>query len=130
MAEINGFSGGLLSNNEGISEKRNLWPFQSVTTCGSIDSFKYCGGTQKDFVRFLDIAKGSIHEVQYFIHLSERLECFSQDDAEKLLAGQISATLRSEIGGMLAQISNDQSVFRAAETIYLIVTSPEYAYQR
>ena len=50
--------------------------------------------------------------------------------ADKLLAGNISETLRTEIAGMLALIPVDQTNFRAAEVIYLIVTSPEYAYQR
>ena len=50
--------------------------------------------------------------------------------AGKLLAGEISATLRQEIAGILAVIPPDQGLLRAAETIYLIATSPEYAYQR
>ncbi len=48
----------------------------------------------------------------------------------KLLAGQVSATLRAEIEGMLLRIPADQALLRAAETIYLVVTSPEFAYQR
>jgi len=50
--------------------------------------------------------------------------------AGKLLAGEISATLRNEIAGMLALIPETNTVARAAETIYFVVTSPEYAYQR
>jgi uncharacterized protein (DUF1800 family) len=50
--------------------------------------------------------------------------------ADKLLAGQISATLRTEILGMLDRIPVDQTLLRAAETIYLVATSPEFAYQR
>ena len=50
--------------------------------------------------------------------------------AGKLAAGQISATLRTEIAGMLALIPADQANLRAAEAIYLLVTSPEYAYQQ
>ena len=50
--------------------------------------------------------------------------------ADKLLAGQISDTLRTEIDGMLARIPGDQGLLRAAETIYLVVTSPEYAFQQ
>jgi uncharacterized protein (DUF1800 family) len=50
--------------------------------------------------------------------------------ANKLLAGQITATLRSEIDGMLQRIPTDQALLRAAETIYLVVTSPEFAYQQ
>ena len=50
--------------------------------------------------------------------------------ADKLLAGQISATLRNETIGMVELIPADQTLARAAEAIYLVVTSPEYAYQR
>lgn len=50
--------------------------------------------------------------------------------AGKLLGGDISTTLRNEIAGMLALIPETEAAVRAAETIYLIVTSPEYAYQR
>lgn len=50
--------------------------------------------------------------------------------ADKLLAGQISDTLRNETIGMVQLIPADQTLARAAEAIYLVVTSPEYAYQR
>ena len=50
--------------------------------------------------------------------------------AGKLLGGQISDTLRNEIAGMLALVPENESALRAAETIYYVTTSPEYAYQR
>lgn len=50
--------------------------------------------------------------------------------AGKLLAGEISTTLRDEIAAILATIPPDQGLLRAAETIYLVSTSPEFAYQR
>ena len=50
--------------------------------------------------------------------------------ADKLLAGRISDTLRTETIGMVELIPADQALARAAEAIYLVVTSPEYAYQR
>jgi len=50
--------------------------------------------------------------------------------ARKLLAGEISDTLRVEIIGMLGLIPEANSSLRIAETVYLIVTSPEFAYQR
>ena len=50
--------------------------------------------------------------------------------ADKLLAGDISDTLRNEIAGMLALIPDTDTAVRAAETIYFVVTSPEFAYQR
>ena len=40
--------------------------------------------TVKDFLRFLDIAKGSINEVQYFVHLASRLHYFPEEDTEAL----------------------------------------------
>ena len=50
--------------------------------------------------------------------------------AGKLLGGEISDTLRTETAGMLALVPDTEPALRAAETIYLITTSPEYAYQR
>ena len=50
--------------------------------------------------------------------------------AGKLLGGEISDTLRAEITGMVERIPETDTAFRAAETIYFVVTSPEYAYQR
>lgn len=50
--------------------------------------------------------------------------------AGKLLGGQISSTLRNEIAGMLALIPDTETALRAAETIYFVATSPEYAHQR
>lgn len=53
--------------------------------------------------------------------------------AEKLLAGRISGALRAELTNMIGRIrlaapGNDVAV--VAEAIYLVVSSPEYAYQR
>ncbi|NNC76760.1 MAG: DUF1800 domain-containing protein [Woeseiaceae bacterium] len=50
--------------------------------------------------------------------------------AGKLLGGEISDTLRDETIGMVELIPADQTLARAAEAIYLVVTSPEFAYQR
>ena len=49
---------------------------------------------------------------------------------DKLLAGQMSDTLRQNIAGVVNQIPADQPMLRAAEAIYLTATSPEFAYQR
>jgi uncharacterized protein (DUF1800 family) len=70
------------------------------------------------------------------IDISEELAIASDIDglidlvAGKLLGGEISDALRTEIAGMLALIPETDATIRAAETIYFIVTSPEYAYQR
>ncbi len=71
-----------------------------------------------------------------FINFEEEMAIAEDTDAlidmvaDKLLAGEISTTLRQEIAGMLARIPETDAAIRAAETIYFIVTSPEYAYQR
>ncbi len=71
------------------------------------------------------------------IDISEELAVADDADAlidmvaGKLLAGQISTTLRDEIAGMLAIITGpDTAPLRVGEVIYLIASSPEYAYQR
>lgn len=50
--------------------------------------------------------------------------------AEKLLAGVISDTLRTETIQMVERIDEADTVARAAEAVYFVVSSPEYAYQR
>ncbi len=83
----------------------------------------------------LNHTNGSLDENAVFIDFAEEMALAGDIDAlisrvaDKLLAGQISATLRQEIAGMLKRIPADNTVIRAAEAIYLIVTSPEYAYQ-
>ncbi len=83
----------------------------------------------------LNHVNGSLGEDDVFIDFAEEMTLSDDTDAlitrvaDKLLAGQISATLRQEIEGMLDRIPGNDAAIRAAETIYLIVTSPEYAYQ-
>ena len=50
--------------------------------------------------------------------------------ADKLLAGNISQTLRDEVAGMIDRIPLTDSAIRAGEAIYFISSSPEFAYQR
>ena len=40
--------------------------------------------TKKDYLHFLYIARGSLSETQYFIHLARRLGYLSPDEAERL----------------------------------------------
>ena len=40
--------------------------------------------SQKDYLHFLYIARGSLSETQYFVHLSQRLGYLSKDQAEAL----------------------------------------------
>jgi len=48
----------------------------------------------------------------------------------KLLGGAMSDLLRQQIAAVVSQMPDDQPQIRAAEVIYLVVTSPEYVYQR
>ena len=50
--------------------------------------------------------------------------------SDRLLGGKISESLRDEISATLANIPPGQGLLRAAETIYMVATSPEFAYQR
>ena len=78
----------------------------------------------------------SLGDDDVYIDFSEEMLIADDADAlinmvaDKLLGGQISDTLRNEIGGMLALIPETDTAIRAAETIYFVVTSPEFAYQR
>jgi uncharacterized protein (DUF1800 family) len=71
-----------------------------------------------------------------YIDISEEMGLAADADAlidrvaEKLLGGSISPALRAEIAGMLALIPPGETTLRAAETVYLVASSPEYAYQR
>jgi len=77
-----------------------------------------------------------LNDDDIFIDLSEEMAVADDVDAlidmvaGKLLAGIISAPLRQEIAGMLALIPPEETALRAAETVYFVVTSPEFAYQR
>lgn len=62
--------------------------------------------------------------------LAEDIDGLIDMVAGRLLGGEISATLRTELAGMLERIPATSPELRAAEAIYLVVTSPEYAYQR
>ncbi len=72
-----------------------------------------------------------------FIDIAEELAIADDADAlidrvaEKLLAGTISEPLREQINSMLTLITGpDSAPLRVAETLYLVTSSPEYAYQR
>ncbi|MBU2676847.1 MAG: DUF1800 domain-containing protein [Gammaproteobacteria bacterium] len=84
----------------------------------------------------LNSTNGELNEDDIYIDFESEMLLAADIDtlidsvADKLLAGEISETLRNEIAGMLALVPDNETALRAAETIYLIVTSPEYAYQR
>jgi uncharacterized protein (DUF1800 family) len=71
-----------------------------------------------------------------YINFQEEMDVAADVDAlinrvdAKLLGGQMSNALRTEIRGMVELVAETDPAVRAAEAIYLTVTSPEYAYQR
>jgi uncharacterized protein (DUF1800 family) len=75
-------------------------------------------------------------EDDIYINFQEEMDVAADIDAlinmvaGKLLGGEISNTLRTEITGMLERIPETDTAIRAAEVIYFVTTSPEYAYQR
>ncbi|MCB1842718.1 MAG: DUF1800 domain-containing protein [Halioglobus sp.] len=83
----------------------------------------------------LTSANNELEDDSVFIDIGDELAIADDADAlidmvaAKLLAGEISTTLRNEIAGMLALIPTDDAAIRAGEVIYFIVSSPEYAYQ-
>jgi hypothetical protein len=84
----------------------------------------------------LNQTNGTLADDDIYINFEEEMAIADDIDAlidmvaGKLLAGQISDTLRQEIAGMLARVPETETAIRAAEAIYFVVTSPEYAYQR
>jgi uncharacterized protein (DUF1800 family) len=84
----------------------------------------------------LNQANPDLEADDIYIDISEEMAIAGDDDAlidmvaGKLLAGELSAALRQEITGILALIPDADAALRAAETVYLVVSSPEFAYQK
>ena len=72
---------------------------------------------------------------EIFIDIDEEAALASNTDAlidrvaDKLLAGELSDALRAEVRGMVERRGTDDAEGRVSETIYLIVSSPEFARQ-
>ena len=80
-------------------------------------------------------ANPNLADDDIFINIDAELALATDADAlielvaGKLLGGEISSGLRNEIAGMLAIIPANEPALRAAEVIYFVATSPEFAYQ-
>ena len=78
-----------------------------------------------------DLRQNDVYiDIQEEMDVAANIEALIDLVAGKLLGGRISDTLRTEIAGMLELLPETDPALRAAEAIYLIATSPEYAYQR
>jgi uncharacterized protein (DUF1800 family) len=78
-------------------------------------------------------------EDDVLIDISEEVGIAADTDAlidrvvDKLLGGQISPTLRTEMAGMIDLVRTavpDNDAALVAEAIYFVISSPEFAYQR
>jgi uncharacterized protein (DUF1800 family) len=71
-----------------------------------------------------------------YINIDQEMAIAADSDAlislvaEKLLAGQISTTLRDEIKSMIDRFDPADAAFRVGDVIYFITSSPEFAAQR
>jgi four helix bundle protein len=68
--------------------------------------------SQKDYLHFLYIARGSLSETQYFIHLSRRLGYLSVFEADKLVA-QTKQTFAC-LHGLIKAVETETSRFGKA----------------
>ena len=79
--------------------------------------------------------RANLRSDQVYIDISEELALAADADAliervaDKLLAGEISPTLRTQARAMVETREADSAVARVAEAIYLVVSSPEFARQ-
>ncbi len=64
--------------------------------------------SKKDYLHFLYIARGSLSETQYFVHLSKRLG-FIRDDAGNELLGKIKATFAC-LHGLITAVEKEAGV--------------------
>ena len=79
--------------------------------------------------------RANLRSDEVYIDISEELALAANADAlidriaDKLLAGEISPTLRAQARDMVETREADNPVGRVAEAIYMIVSSPEFAQQ-
>ncbi len=65
--------------------------------------------SKKDYLHFLYIARGSLSETQYFIHLSRRLGYLPEADAEQLL-GQTKQTFAC-LHGLIKAVEKESGLW-------------------
>jgi hypothetical protein len=74
--------------------------------------------------------EGVVIDIAQEVALAGDPEALVNRVVEKLLGGQVSATLRAEAVAAATRVAATNPGQRVAEVIYLVVTSPEYAVQR
>jgi len=63
--------------------------------------------SQTDYLHFLHIARGSLSETQYFVHLSQRLNYVTDADSEPVLE-QIKATF-ARLHGLIKAVEKESA---------------------
>ncbi len=66
-------------------------------------------GTNKDYLHFLHIARASLTEVQYFVHLSGRLDYLGEEDQLAVEAQIKSVFVR--LHGLIQAVSKETGIF-------------------
>jgi four helix bundle protein len=61
--------------------------------------------SQKDYLNFLQIARASLAETQYFVHLATRLSYLKPEDAERV-GGEIKRTFAC-LHGLILAVENE-----------------------
>ena len=64
--------------------------------------------TYKDYLHFLDIAKGSLNEVDYFVHLAKRIGYISSEKSIKIQSYIIETS--KCLTGLIKYIENDKKI--------------------
>jgi hypothetical protein len=106
----------------------------SETGCGANPLADYFTGqegssreSKRDYLHFLYIARGSLSEAQYFIHLAHRLGYLATADAE-ILAAQASATFAC-LHGLIRAVEKEAGKLTkvvAAITSLLVLCLPRF----
>jgi len=65
--------------------------------------------SQKDYLHFLYISRGSLSETQYFVHLSRRLGYLSEADAEQMI-GRTKQTFAC-LHGLIKAVEKESGKF-------------------
>jgi four helix bundle protein len=77
--------------------------------------------SQKDYLHFLYIARGSLNETRYFLHLSHRLEYLTRDDFQRLSAQANDAI--SILTGLIKSVEREANpVTKAAAKLTSFIT--------
>jgi len=97
-----------LRTDKRISQGRSLWTDEPNSASRLFGARQYRGRfseTIRDYLHFLYIARGSLTEVQYFIHLAHRI-AYLPDKQNQVLSEQIKATF-ARLHGLIKAVEKE-----------------------